>query len=448
MGVTVGPKIVTDGLVLCLDATNSRSYVRHSDINMDNWTVGTGGVTGFSQNGATSENSRIVDINPMGESAVVWKTSGNTISDADGGWNTSSYSVDVNYTYRFSIWVKRISDSGGGTFYFGLGPTVVKLDGSEGGNPYWNCSATSSLIKDQWYLYVGHCFYHTYDGTTRHNDTGVYSTSGRIGDINGCNIGVDCKWNPSTTTSYHRTYHYYCTDGTTQLQFYDPRMDKCDGSEPYIRDLLGVSPTKGWVDLIGNNNGDITNMSYDSNKQIYFSGGVTSGNKVDINTTIIDLNSCTVEFWVKRNTLTSQDVTNTNNALRLLNGVAGYMQLLDYTIVSNTFQFRGERDINEEYWGVFNTGVVADLNWHHVIITSTNGAQTLYFDGEYIGVYSPSFTTNNVTISSIGKGYGTAHASYGSYFDGYISIFKYYNRAILESEAIQNYNSTKSKFGK
>ena len=77
----------------------------------------------------------------MGESAIVWETNGNTVSDADGGWNTTYYGVDINYTYRFSVWVKRISNTGGGTFYFGLSPTVKQFDDVDEGKPilgmYW-----------------------------------------------------------------------------------------------------------------------------------------------------------------------------------------------------------------------------------------------------------------------------------------------------------------------
>ena len=170
-------------------------------------------------------------------------------------------------------------------------------------NPYWECIGTSSLVKDQWQLYVGHCFYQSYSGTGRHPNTGVYTVDGgKIRNVGGCTIGVDCKWKAGTTTSRQRVYHYYCTDGTTQLQFYDPRMDKCDGAEPPIRNLLNISPTN-LKDLVGGNDGNITNVSYDNNKS-YYGGGLSSGNHVDINSLVLDLNSCTVEFWFKRNVLT------------------------------------------------------------------------------------------------------------------------------------------------
>ena len=83
-----------------------------------------------------------------------------------------------------------------------------------------------------------------------------------------------------------------------------------------------------------------------------------------------------------------------------------------------------------------------------LLFSSSSGYQTNYFDGEYKSYYTPAFTTNNVTITSIGTGYGSAHASYGSYFDGYISNFKYYNKPLTASETSKNYNTQKGRFGK
>ena len=34
---SVGPRIVTDGLVMYLDESDPNSYVRHSDVNMSTW---------------------------------------------------------------------------------------------------------------------------------------------------------------------------------------------------------------------------------------------------------------------------------------------------------------------------------------------------------------------------------------------------------------------------
>jgi hypothetical protein len=226
-------------------------YFRTPNIlNPDGWTTGSGGFSGFGQNGNTNENERVIGTNPFGGSSVVWETRASGDSDADGGWNTDNVSVDEFSLYRFSVWVKRTSSTGGGTFYFGLygSPSaVVRIDnGSQEGNPYWQCVATSTLTQNIWYLVVGHCFPSNYNGgVTSHPNTGVHTIAGgRISQVNFCNIGADVKWYPGTTAALHRTYHFYCADNTTRLQFFDPRIDKCDGTEPTMTDLLSNNKSK------------------------------------------------------------------------------------------------------------------------------------------------------------------------------------------------------------
>jgi len=213
------------------------------------WTTGSGGFGNFGQNGNTGENERVIGTDPFGNSSVVWESRPSGDGGADGGWGNGYYDVDEFSLYRWSVWVKRTSSSAGGTSYMGLYGTpnaVIKIaDGGQEGNPYWECSGTGAYSQDVWYLLVGHCFPSNYTGgATTHPDSGRYTTSGRNGGVNYCNIGGDVKWYPGTTGGYHRVYHYYCGDSTTRLQWFDPRLDKCDGSEPTISDLLNNRQAK------------------------------------------------------------------------------------------------------------------------------------------------------------------------------------------------------------
>ena len=225
-------------------------FRRTNIIDPYSWTVGSGGIGSFGQNGSTDENERVIGTDPFGNSSVVWETRANGSAADDGGWNHSGFSVDNTKLYRMSVWVKRTSSSAGGTFYLGTnggGQCVLRLDGSYGEecNPYWDCRGTGNFTQNVWYLVVGHVFPHTYPNSNQHPDTGVWTVSGgKVGGINGCNIGNDMKFGPNTTSLNHRTYHYYCGDNTTRLQFFDPRVDLCDGSEPKIFDLLSDTRNK------------------------------------------------------------------------------------------------------------------------------------------------------------------------------------------------------------
>lgn len=259
-----GPNINRNGLILDLDIANRKSFIdslENSFVNTSAWADGqTGSATGYSANETVStENARVIGTDPWGNSNIVWETRASGDGNGDGGWNTGYYNIDRSKLYRFSVWVKRISVTSGGTFYFGLygnGPTwgVARLDtGAIEGNPYWECTGTGNLIQDQWYLYVGHCYPYDTTYTGRHPNSGIYTINGTKSNWAGCNIVNDVKMLADTTSLLHRTYHFYCSDSTTRLQFLYPRIELCDGSEPSISDIL--SNSSGMLkDLSGYNN--------------------------------------------------------------------------------------------------------------------------------------------------------------------------------------------------
>ena len=49
--------------------------------------------------------------------------------------------------------------------------------------------------------------------------------------------GTDFRWVGGQATNYHRAYQYYANAGAVQ-DFFDPRMEMCNGNEPSIAELL------------------------------------------------------------------------------------------------------------------------------------------------------------------------------------------------------------------
>ena len=58
------------------------------------WTTGSGGFSGYGQNGNTVENERVVDTDPFGNYSVVWETRASGNGNDDGGWNSDTISID------------------------------------------------------------------------------------------------------------------------------------------------------------------------------------------------------------------------------------------------------------------------------------------------------------------------------------------------------------------
>ncbi|WP_344789672.1 DUF6443 domain-containing protein, partial [Postechiella marina] len=193
-----------------------------------NWTLGSGSAPFYNQNGATSENQRINGTDPYGKTSILWRCGNDSSSNADGGWNTNYMSVDNTVGYRYTVWVKR-TGSQNGTTYHGT-QNVNNLSGSGNGNPYFWFGDLPNL--NQWYLLVGVVHPYTYSGGNS-GISGVYDTNG-----NKVINGNDFKWSSSTTTSRFRNYLYYSTDVNTRQYFTDPILQRLDGAEASISELM------------------------------------------------------------------------------------------------------------------------------------------------------------------------------------------------------------------
>ena len=358
MSLAHSPSIVTNGLILSLDAANRKSHigaVSTSLINTNSWTVGSGGATGYNQNGNTGENARLYDTDPWGNQSIVWGTYASGDGGADGGWNTDYPSIDPTKLYRFSVWVRRTSSTSGGTFYFGTGAggaEVKRTDNSATqSNPYWECSGTGILTQNQWYLCCGHVYPHFTSYTGRHPNTGYFTVAGgttKVMDVNSCNIGQDLKWDSATTSALHRTYHYYCGDSTTRLQFAFPRMDICDGTEPSISELLNNGNSM-WKDQSGyNNHAVITNTpTYDTtNKGQFTLDGSTQGftrtsalSGATTNCTVVIWYSTTdvQELWVEGNNNTGYYLSASNNNNYYHSNCGSPTNYVDLNVVTNPY---------------------------------------------------------------------------------------------------------------
>jgi hypothetical protein len=264
MGVFTGTRIPSNGLIMHIDSGNRKSNIRRANtslINTNAWAVGASSVTGYGFNGSAGENALVaISDDPWGGNSIAWESRPSGNNEADGGWNTDAISIDRTKLYRFSVWVRRTSSSTGGTFYLGTGGyggEVVRTDNSaEQGNAYWECENIGVLTQNVWYLVTGHIYPAGTAYTGRHPETGMFTVAGgpvKVRDVNGCNIGNDLKWGVASTGTLHRCYHYYCADNTSRLQFIDPRVDLCDGSQPTITELLTKAPSK-LHDSTGNRN--------------------------------------------------------------------------------------------------------------------------------------------------------------------------------------------------
>jgi hypothetical protein len=198
------------------------------------WTIGSGSVGIFTQNGATSENIREWGEDPKGKRAILWKAVPDATSGPDGGWNTSDFNIDHTKMYRFSVWIKKTNSTNGFT-YMGCRTQpdpVLNLSGSSNTNPYFWAGNLPQL--DKWYLIVGYIHASNDNSITHYG--GIYdeTTGEKVISID------DFKFPVTATTAQHRSYLYYDTNTSDRQYFYGPRVDMINGDESSIENLLGI----------------------------------------------------------------------------------------------------------------------------------------------------------------------------------------------------------------
>lgn len=455
-------------------------------IDYTTWEVGTGGAPGFSINGGTDENSRVLGGDPWGnQDAIIWRAGSDVTSDADGGWNTSQFDIDNSSYYRFSTWVwKTNNGTPSGSFYLGChgyGSTngvYNRGTGSNSTNPYF-VSSNSIPSAGRWELIVGHIWPVGSGTGSDHPESGRYTIGdGRIGDID----DGDWVWRAESTVSNHRSYLYYCTDTSTRQYWVYPRVDKIDGTEPSIEELLsgfdanyidyirekggdsninldvGFSETHVgklseisvdtslllWYPLQGpyTSSGDAYEMvsGYDGTltgdpsvmaRGYYFDGTEDVDAGIGIDNIIGSTNVAELSFsaWVNRRA-----------SINDYNMIMGQLQPWLSFRSSNIFQFSAfisgtQRTVSTD------TNTYTDGVWYHVVGTYDGDKQRIYIDGELAGT-GPTYT-GGITLNA-GYNFFVGNWDGGVQYphDGTISDVRVYNRALTAEEAQILYDTT------
>lgn len=450
MSAHSGPNVKNDGMVFAFDAGNTKGSLlkkQSSNILVDpnTWTPGTGGFTGYGANGSTTEQNRLyVNDDPWGRRSVTWRTTPDATSGADGGWNTSYYSIDRSYTYRYSVWVRRYTAGTGGTFYFGMNPAPIRNDtGSAQSNPYFTYPAQSSLTLNQWYLVVAHCFYEGYTGG-RHPDSGWYENGLKISDKSYGNCGTqDVRWQSSTTSAQHRTYHFYTTNTASGLEFAYPRIDKCDGNEPSIRELISIGES-GNIGLLNRRKMNFFNgVSFNSERKNlgYLSfDGSNDGVQID-ETQDLSLNHMTISSWCYSTNFQQ------NGFLfeKTTNGSVNTQYSLFFNSGNNSIYYRTyglsstDLTVNSSSAGVINN------QWNNIVATYNGSQKKIYVNGALVATQSVTGTVNQ---NNTGPAFIGIYGNFAGYpFNGKISQTKIYNIALTDQQIKQNFNALRSRFG-
>lgn len=237
---------------LCIGGNCRSSWSSGQNLlDTSSWTIGSGSIGAFAQNGATSENQRVWFTDPFNRPAMVWKGVSDAANDGSGGWN-ATVTINPNKSYRSMVWVMK-PVTGAGSVYLGCdGGNTLNLNNTSNNNPYFFAFGAGTLTAGRWYLLVGYIH--------ANNDSSTTNYSAMYDGVTGQKVldGIDYK-NGAGSTQVHRSYSYYDTTNGSVQYFWGPRFEEVNGSEPSIESILG------------NEKGST------KNSDTYFGGSVTMG---------------------------------------------------------------------------------------------------------------------------------------------------------------------------
>lgn len=450
MSLGHGGKIVKSGLIFNADSYDFKcNFLTKSSSNILNdpyyWNTGTGSVSGYGRNGDEAEQNRAERADPFGGRTVTWRSQPDATSGADGGWNSSYYPIDRSYRYRYSVYVKRYTSGTGGTFYMGTNPAPLRNDNNGlQGNPYFTYPSIASLTQDQWYLVVGNCHPEDYTGG-RHPDSGWYEIKSdgkvhKIPDKSYGNLGAqDVRWPSSTTTSMHRTYHYYTTNTASGIEWAYPRVDKCDGTEPTIHQLVQRGPGKFYNSLDPGNGsirygrpdfgtiGGAEAWKFDATNELFDDGPVLRSPNTE----------ASLEAWIYP------------AATEVSSGDRGTIIRVHGSSGATYLSWNKSTRRISSYWhgtspaGYHEPGPALNREqWYHVVVVWDGTNHYHYINGVQYGPVAVTGAGTVNTTMEIGM------ESTGRQFAGGISVIRAYDVALSPTDVKQNFEATRARYGR
>jgi hypothetical protein len=394
MGINYNPRIVTDGLVLALDAANKKSYSQ----NEFQYSTDIVTFSGTGSNAATITRDTI--SSPVGNTPLKMVVTGN--DPHVDMYNTPSKNIApaVNgQTWIVSVYIKANVATTGEIFIFGAAADGNVFDAVTG-----QIAAGGVSIGTDW-TRVSYAFTFT---------KGISFIQVRLDGPPTGGTGQTVWWDGLQVERV--------PSGTTT-------------PTPFTSAYYGGSVFK---DLVGSNNGTLVtypNYSNDANGSILFN---STGPYVSLTQNSYGITDAyTVSFWVKR-------ISGTGVFLYIgqSNTTGVYFESYTNTDLFTWF-FGTNPPQNNGNWGANALSTTQWINVVMTMVTSTK-TQTRYLNGTISG--SPFVFTNTVTAPSGVSSNWLIKNNSQNWF-GYISNLQLYNRALTAQEVQQNYNATRGRFG-
>ena len=443
-------------LILCIDPAelNSNGHLNHTDM-----------VTNVHTTATTSNNEERVEIgrDPWGRIALIDRSEGNDVgSNYDGGYTTSIYDgIDRGEKYRFTYFFRVDNKGSDGRLYFGLygynssnqNVGVYQKNGSTSTtNPYFSYPMhyDSDFVLGRWHMFVA--YVHPEGTTDASDDTaGFYDmlTKTKIDNPSNGNIYHNGVWVNATVKTRARQYLYYSTDSTVGMSWLIPRIDKIDGNQPTIAEMLESPQDR------------LSNLAVGDGRMFYPRGGgigmehtykstsldgssyLDLGTDKDFKTT----GGWTISTWIKYDTVPAGYTDNQNSPGNFI-GAESISYSSWYWSAFNNKLALWDKGGGAWYYG--STTLSANRWYYATLVSDSNNVSYYcYLNGE--DDMSSGWSSRNgswqnypgLRIRYIGQGNGSNPRR----VDGNIASTHVWSRALTAAEIKQNFNQQRARFG-
>jgi hypothetical protein len=396
MSAESGPHIVTDGLIFCIDSTNSQKSWRGVPITnqfLAPTPIANGDVTFAVQGTGTFKRiySGTYGNYQIVEGDVVYRYDlGLTGCHYHG--NTVSVPSGVYVTWDFDYYISPDAANFPTVNYLanveGPGSIAIALPNSNKG-VWQKVRVTSGL-------------------TTSSGNSNLLLYPGACGSSYLASSGYILYKNPQVTfTTYIPTNSIPFVNGTR-------------------------SSTQALVDMVSRNVITVNNLVYAADGTFSFNG--SNSHCTMPNNTIFDTQTPTVEAWIRPSTLNQngfifeKGTVNTQYSLFFEGANIVWRHASTAGGYSNIYTSTSPMTVNQ---------------WNHVVGTFTSGNRRVYINGNLVASDAPVQTipTNNngQTIGMYNSG--------GYYYNGSIGVVRVYNRALTANEVSNNFNALRTRYG-
>jgi hypothetical protein len=440
------PQIVTDKLVLNLDASFLASYPTTQSVWYD---LSGYEYTGSINNGPTFNTNGYFEFDATDDEIVI-NDVGSQLQDfgitIDMKWNQNSIISSTTFGDIVCPAQLGIRDLGvGPTLYFQLRGSGVQLRWQRAGNDA-SISPSTPQEANKWGSY-----------------TGVLSSSGVTLYKNGNLIGTTSHsktflpWYNNTIKLARNAYNNVLDGSISDTKVYNKALTPTEILQNYYG---GPIVTDGLVFAV-----DASNLvSYESGSTTTYSltgsltGSLVNGVGYNVNnggnwvfdgiddgistppgnSMITNSYSASLEVWFnippQGNDYACLFGTRVGDNISL-NVRSGNNRL---TVLINTVP---GGNLNAD-----TTTTIADNKWHHVVASYNNGTLNIYVDG--INIWTDSTRSGQpLNINTDQYGIGDDFATSSREVNGLITIARIYNRALSADEVSQNFQSQRSRFG-